>query len=63
MLIEQLARERSHSNLVLAEQLRSARKVRSLHRARRRERKAERQMVAAWSRAAELHNLIESAEY
>jgi hypothetical protein len=63
MLIEQLARDRIQSNLQLAEQLRCGRKVQAVRRARRLERRAERRMVAAWRRAAELHSVIESVDY
>jgi hypothetical protein len=63
MQIEQLARDRMRSNLELAEHLRCGRKVQTVRRAQRLERKAERRMVAAWRRAAELHNVIESVEY
>ena len=60
---EQLATERHQSNLELAEQLRYSRQLRTLRRARRMEHKAERRMIAAWQRAAELRATIEPAEY
>jgi hypothetical protein len=63
MLTEQLAKDRIRSNLELAEHLRYSRKVHTVRRARRLERKAERRMVAAWRRAAELHSVIESVDY
>jgi hypothetical protein len=34
-----------------------------LRRARRMEHKAERRMIEAWRRAAELHDTLESADY
>jgi hypothetical protein len=57
---EQLARERTRSNLEQAEQLRYSRRLRALRRARRLEHRAERRMVEAWRRAAELR---ESGDY
>ncbi len=57
---EQLARERTRSNLEQAEQLRYSRRLRALRRARRLERRAERRMIEAWRRAAKLR---ESADY
>ena len=57
---EQLARERTRSNLEQAEQLRYSRRLRALRRARRLEHRAERRMIEAWRRAAELR---ESADY
>ena len=62
-LIEELASQRTRSNLELAEQLRYSRKMRTLRRAQRMEHKAERRMIAAWKRAAELRRTIEPAEY
>jgi len=63
MRTEQLARERTRSNLKEAEQLRSSRRLRSLRRARRLEQKAERRMIEAWRRTAELHGSIEPVDY
>lgn len=60
--MEQLVRERARSNLELAEQLRHARRQRTLRRARRMERKAEHRMIQAWRRAAELRARIESPD-
>jgi hypothetical protein len=60
---EQLARERTRSTLEEAEQLRYSRRLRTLRRAQRLERRAERRMVAAWRRAAELREALESADY
>ena len=56
---EQLARERTRDNLEQAEQLRYSRRLRALHRARRREQRAERRMIEAWRRAAELRESVD----
>ena len=61
--IEQLASEQIRSNLDRAEQLRHARRHRTLRRARQMEHKAERRMIQAWRRAAELRSRIESLNY
>ncbi len=58
--MEQLASERIRGNLDLAEQLRPWRRQRTLRRARHMEHKAERRMIQAWRRAAELRTRIES---
>ena len=63
MRTELLARERMRANLQQAEQLRYSRRVRSLRRASRLEHRAERRMVAAWRRAAELRSAQETAGY
>jgi quinol monooxygenase YgiN len=47
-LTQELASERTRSHLELAEEIRCARRLRALSRARRAERKAERRMVEAW---------------
>ena len=60
---EQLARERTRSNLEQAEQLRTSRRLRMLRRARRLEHRAERRMIQAWRRTAEVREAIESADY
>jgi hypothetical protein len=52
--MEQLARERAHSQLELARRLRQSRRQRVLRRARRMERRAERRLIEAWRRAADL---------
>ena len=59
---ELLASQRTRSTLEDAEQRRPGRRVASLHRARRLELKAERRMVEAWRRAAQLRGTAESAE-
>jgi hypothetical protein len=60
---EQLARERTRSNLEEAKQLRYARRLRTLRRARRLEHRAERRMIEAWRRTAKLREAIEAADY
>jgi hypothetical protein len=62
-VMEQLASERIRSNLELAEQLRRSRRQRTLRRAQRMEHKAERRLIQAWRRAAELRTRIESLNY
>ena len=62
-LVEELAAEQSRSNMALAEQLRPSRRLLRLRRARRMEYKAERRMVEAWRRAAELRGALEPADY
>ena len=62
-LVEQLATEQSRSKVALAEQLRPSRRLLMLRRARRMEYKAERRMVKAWRRAAELRGTLESVDY
>ena len=60
MHTEQLARERTRSYLEEAERLRYSRRLRTLRRARRLEYRAERRMVEAWRRAAELRGAVEN---
>ena len=62
-LVEELAAEQSRSRVALAEQLRPSRRLLTLRRARRMEYKAERRMVEAWRRAAELRGALEPADY
>jgi hypothetical protein len=62
-LVEELAAEESRHKIEQAEQLRLARRLLALRRARRMEQKAERRMVEAWRRAAELRGTLESADY
>ena len=59
---ELLARERTRSYLEEAQRLRYSRRLRALHRAKRLESRAERRMVAAWRRAAELRSTLEIAD-
>jgi hypothetical protein len=58
-VMEQLASQRTRDNIELAEQLRYTRRLRMLRRASRMEHKAERRMVQAWRRAAELRSEID----
>ena len=62
-VMNQIASERIRDNIELAEQLRYTRRLRALRRARRMEHKAERRMIRAWRRAAELRTEIESLDY
>jgi hypothetical protein len=62
-LVEELATEHSRDAIQQAEQLRPARKFLTLRRASRMERKAERRMLEAWRRAAELRATVEPADY
>jgi len=61
--MEQLVSERSRSKLHEAERLRYVRRLRALRRASRLEVRAERRMVQAWRRAAEIRNALETADY
>lgn len=63
LLVEELATEESRSKIERAAKLRSSRRLLALRRALRLERKAERRMVEAWRRAAEVRSALESAEY
>ena len=63
MHTELLARERMRSRLQEAQQLRYSRRLRALRRASRLEHRAERRMVEAWRRAAELRSALETADY
>jgi hypothetical protein len=62
-LVEELAAEETRRKIELAEQLRTSRRLLTLRRARRMERKAEHRMVEAWRRAAELRGTLETADY
>jgi hypothetical protein len=62
-LVHELATEESRSKIERAEQLRLSRRLLTLRRARRMEHKAERRMIEAWRRAAELRGSLESADY
>ena len=62
-LLAELAAEESRHKIEQAEQLRPARHLRTLRRARRMEHKAERRMLEAWRRAAELRGTLESADH
>ena len=63
MSTELLARERVRSRLQEAQQLRYSRRLRALRRASRLEHRAERRMIDAWRRSAELRNALETADY
>ena len=63
MHTELLARERTRSRLQEAQQLRYSRRLRALRRASRLENRAERRMVQAWRRSAELRSALEVADY
>ena len=60
---ELLARERMRSRLQEAQRLRNTRRLRALRRASRLEHRAERRMVEAWRRSAELRSALETADY
>jgi len=61
--MEQLASERTRTNLEMARRFRQSRQQHALRRARRMEQKAERRMIRAWRRAAEVRTRIESFDY
>jgi hypothetical protein len=61
--MEQLAGERARGNLEMARRIRHSRQQHALRRARRMEQKAERRMIRAWCRAAEVRTRIESLDY
>jgi hypothetical protein len=63
MYTELLARERTRSRIQEAQQLRYTRRLRALRRASRLEVRAERRMVQAWRRAAEIRSALETADY
>jgi hypothetical protein len=58
----ELAAEQSRSTMEHAEQLRTSRRLQTLRRARRKERKAELRLLEAWRRADELRGLLEAAD-
>ena len=62
-LFTELAQERSRDSVELAERMRPARRLATLRRARRLETRAERRMVEAWRRTAELSTAMELADY
>ena len=63
MSTEMVVRERMRSRLQEAQQLRYSRRLRALRRASRLEHRAERRMVEAWRRSAELRSTLETADY
>jgi hypothetical protein len=62
-LVGDLATVESRRKIELAEQLRPSRRLLILRRARRMEHKAERRMIEAWRRAAELRGTLDSVDY
>ena len=62
-LAVELVNEELRHKIEQAEQQRFARHLLTLRRAHRMERKAERRMIEAWRRAAELRGTLESADY
>jgi hypothetical protein len=62
-LVVELVTEENRRKIEQAEQLRYWRRLSQLRRARRLEYKAERRMVQAWRRAAELRGTLEPADY
>jgi hypothetical protein len=60
--IERLAVERARSCLKQARQERQARRLRALRRAAHKERTAERRLIQAWRRTAELRTRLESPD-
>jgi hypothetical protein len=63
MFSEQLVSERTRGILQEAERFRCSRRLRALRQARRLEHRAERRMVEARRRTAELRSAIQSADY
>jgi hypothetical protein len=63
MYTELLARERTRSRIQEAQQLRYSRRLRALRRASRLEDRAERRMVQAWRRVADIRSTLETADY
>jgi hypothetical protein len=62
-VVAELATEESRHKVELAGQRRLARQLRTLRRARRVQHKAERRMLEARRRAAELRGMLESVDY
>ena len=61
--VAELAIEENRRKIELAEQLRPSRRLAILRRARRMEHRAERRMIQARRRAAELRGALDSADY
>jgi hypothetical protein len=57
--MQYLASERTRSHLELAAELRQARKLQDLNRATRQEQRAERRLVEAWRRSAQVKRALE----
>ena len=62
-LVQELATEESRSKIESAERLRPSRRLLTLRRARRMEHKAERRLIEAWRRAAEIRGTLEYTDY
>jgi len=62
-LVQELATEESRSKIESAERRRPSRRLLALRRARRMEHKAERRLIEAWRRAAEIRGTLESTDY
>jgi hypothetical protein len=62
-LVDELAAEQSRSTMQRVEQMRPVRRQLALRRAQRMERKAERRLIQAWRRAAEVRGTLESLDY
>jgi hypothetical protein len=62
-LVVELVAEENRRKIGQAEQMRYSRRLTMLRRARRMEHKAERRMIQAWRRAAELRGALEPADY
>lgn len=60
LLTQELVSERTRSHLELAEEIRWARRLRALSKARRAERKAERRMVEVWRTRSALEDIFDS---
>jgi len=56
---QEMARARTRDNLELAQDLRVVNQLRTLHRVRRNERKAERRLVEAWRARAAVETALE----
>ena len=62
-LVDELAAEHSRAAMEQAERMRPVRRQLALRRAHRMERKAERRLIQAWRRAAEVRGTLESLDY
>ena len=62
-VMEELAAQRARDFLAAAEQSRRARQWHALCRAQRAEHKAERRLIEAWRRAAEVRARLESPDF
>ena len=62
-VMEELAAQRARDFRAAAEQSRRVRQLCALRRARRLEHRAERRLIEAWRRAAEVRARLESADF